>query len=282
MGYRVRLDIPGRNVPIYVIGLDSAWLAGDDGDAGQLRLTEDQLGLLCLDQDGVPLPGFRLALMHHPLGDLADGQRARSRLADWTDLLLRGHQHSPLALSQIEPGRTVRELAAGCLYEGTHGHEYSNAIQVVDVVLNERGRPMRYDVRFRAWSPAGHWYDDGALYREARGGRLSWVVADDTAQMAPPAGRQPMSMERAHASVAEVAAMSVSTAALRERLESEFSEIEFAMLIADTFPEVRGGLDGMVASVHPLPYRIHQAIEYCRRRGWLGRLAVAIDKVRGP
>ncbi len=133
-----------------------AWLAGDESDAGQLRLTDDQLGLLYLDQSGKALPGFRLALMHHPLGDLAEGQTARRRLADWTDLLLRGHQHTPLALSQIEPGRTVRELAAGCLYEGEHGHNSPNAVHVIDVTLKAHCRPVRYDIRFRAWLPHGH------------------------------------------------------------------------------------------------------------------------------
>ncbi len=176
LGYRVRVDLPECSMPIHVIGLDTAWLAGDDGDAGQLRLTDDQLGLLCLGADHEPLPGFRLALMHHPLGDLADEPTARQRLADWTDLLLRGHQHTPLALSHVEPGRTVRELAAGCLYEGAHGHNYPNAVQVVDVALDGQGRPVRYDVRFRAWSSAGHWYDNGALYRRALDGRLSWEV----------------------------------------------------------------------------------------------------------
>ncbi len=186
LGYRVRAALPKLSMPIHIIGLDGAWLAGDDGDAGQLHLTDDQLGLLCLGDDGKPLPGFRLALMHHPLGDLADQQIARRRLSDWTDLFLRGHQHTPLALRQIEPGRTVRELAAGCLYEGEHGHNYPNAVHVIDVTLSSQGRPIRYDVRFRAWSPAGHWYDDGALYREARDGRLSWEINDEPAHAPQP------------------------------------------------------------------------------------------------
>jgi WD40 repeat protein len=175
LGYRVSISVGTQ--PVHIIGLDSAWLAGDNSDAGKLWLTEDQLGRLCRDDRGQALPGFRLALVHHPLSDLADANIAVRHLSETVDLVLRGHQHTPVTRTLQDPDRSLRELAAGCLYEGDLSNRYPNAFQVIDAVLDTDGRPLRYDIRFRAWSPNGHWYDDGALYREARQGRFTWHVA---------------------------------------------------------------------------------------------------------
>ena len=46
LGYRSALELPGIPFPIHIIGLDTAWLCGDDNDAGKLRLTDGQIGLL--------------------------------------------------------------------------------------------------------------------------------------------------------------------------------------------------------------------------------------------
>jgi WD40 repeat protein/predicted MPP superfamily phosphohydrolase len=173
LGYCASTSAGGQ--PVHVIGLDTAWLAGDDGDAGRLWLTDDQIGLLSRDAQGQPLGGFRLALMHHPLSDLADAVRAGRLLADSVELVLRGHQHTPVVRTQNDPDRTYRELAAGCLYEGDEGNSFANTCQVIDVALDHEGRPQRYDIRFRAWSPrSGFWHDDSSLYRDATGGRLTW------------------------------------------------------------------------------------------------------------
>jgi WD40 repeat protein/predicted MPP superfamily phosphohydrolase len=173
LGYRASASAGGQ--PVHIIGLDTAWLAGDDGDAGRLWLTDDQIGLLSHDAQGLPLPGFRLALMHHPLSDLADAVKAGRLLTDSVDLVLRGHQHTPVVRTQNDPDRTYRELAAGCLYEGDEGNSFANTCQVIDVALDHEGRPQRYDIRFRAWSPrGGFWHDDSSLYSDATGGRLTW------------------------------------------------------------------------------------------------------------
>jgi WD40 repeat protein/predicted MPP superfamily phosphohydrolase len=187
LGYRASALAGDR--PVHVIGLDTAWLAGDDGDAGRLWLTDDQIGLLCRDPEGQPLTGFRVALMHHPLTDLADAARAGRLLADSVDLVLRGHQHAPVVRSQVDPDRSFRELAAGCLYEGDEGNTYANTCQVIDATLDPGGQPLRYDIRFRAWSPrSGFWHDDSSLYREATGGRLTWepVRTGEAGPVTPP------------------------------------------------------------------------------------------------
>lgn len=73
LGYRISLDL-GFEAPLHVVGFDSAWLAGDNNDTGNLRLTDEQIGRLLTD-NGQALPGWKIALMHHPLTDLADGTR---------------------------------------------------------------------------------------------------------------------------------------------------------------------------------------------------------------
>ncbi|EJN31874.1 putative phosphohydrolase [Pseudomonas sp. GM78] len=172
LGYRVSLELPGLSFPVHIIGLDTSWLAGDDHDYGKLMLTNDQIGRLSSDDQGAPLNGFRLALMHHPLTQLVDCTDARRILADTTDLLLRGHQHEPLADAWTDADRGLIELAAGSLYEGTEGHRYPNGYTLINIITEDNGQPKRYELRFRSWSQHGHWHDDSSLYRSAVNGRL--------------------------------------------------------------------------------------------------------------
>jgi 3',5'-cyclic AMP phosphodiesterase CpdA len=118
LGYRQTLALPGLP-PIHIIGLDTAWLAGDDNDSTRLLLTEHQVVLNATNHDdGKPLPGLRLALMHHPLSDLGDAADARRLLSDHVDIVLHGHQHTAEAVDTANPDRGLRTLAAGSLYEG--------------------------------------------------------------------------------------------------------------------------------------------------------------------
>lgn len=174
LGYRV--EVPGLDLPfdVHVVGLDSAWLAGDDHDAQKLRLTRPQIHMLGAAEDGRPLTGFRVALLHHPLDDLADASEVRKELAELVDLVLHGHQHTPAASTWADPDRRLRALAAGCLYEGSAGDRWPNTCQRIDITLDASGRPLEARIRFRSWSPNGFWHDDSALYREAPAGLLVW------------------------------------------------------------------------------------------------------------
>ncbi|HEY9419865.1 MAG TPA: metallophosphoesterase, partial [Thermoanaerobaculia bacterium] len=175
LGYRAKAEIPGFDFPIHVIGLDTAWLCGDKYDSGHLLLTDSQLMGLATD-GGHALPGLRLVLMHHPFSDLMDGSHCRKLLAGHADLVLRGHLHEQTVETWADPDRTVRQLAAGCLYEGARADHWPNACQVATFGLDETGRPLKIDLRFRAFSPGGgHWHDDDSLYEGSRGGRLTWV-----------------------------------------------------------------------------------------------------------
>jgi len=87
LGYQVQVPIDGLAAPLWVIGLDTAWLAGEGVDTGSLRLTDHQVELLTSGKGGDNLPGVRLALMHHRFADLADGEQARRLVADRVDLV---------------------------------------------------------------------------------------------------------------------------------------------------------------------------------------------------
>ncbi len=185
LGYRAHVLLPGY-LPIHIVGLDTAWLCGDDADAGRLLLTENQLGRHLTDDRGDPLPGLRIVLMHHPLHELADGASIKRLLADRADLVLRGHLHQTEVVEWIDPDRRLRELASGSLYEGGLADTYGNSCQFVRLELDSNLRPVEAMVRFRTFSPrAGHWFDDNSLYRESQAGRITWTFG------APVTHRQP-------------------------------------------------------------------------------------------
>ncbi|PWV58850.1 metallophosphoesterase [Plasticicumulans acidivorans] len=171
LGWRCTLDV---GYPLQLIGLDSAWLAGDDDDAGNLCLTEDQVMRHLCDERGEALPGLRIALLHHPLEDLADGADCRRLLAEHVDVLLRGHLHDTEPSLWADPDRRLAQLASGCLYEGHGADAYPNACVVLELRLDAAGRPQRADLQLRGWSSRGHWCNDNSLYRDTRDGHLPW------------------------------------------------------------------------------------------------------------
>jgi hypothetical protein len=181
VGYRTTLQLPWMPFPVHVIGLDTSWLCGNDADANHLRLTDSQVLSLASGTDGKPLPGLRLALLHHPFHELADGAHCRKLVSDFTDFSLRGHLHRTEIQAGVFPDQQPRNFASGCLFEGDQADLWGNACQVLTLSLDDQGRPDRLDLRFRAFSSGGgHWYDDGSLYEKASGGRLSWTFPRST------------------------------------------------------------------------------------------------------
>jgi predicted phosphodiesterase len=196
LGFRKSLKDERFPFQVHIIGLNSAWLCGDNDDKGKLIVTRDQVDWLS-HQDGKPLKGFRLALMHHALSDLADWDAAEVKraLADTTDLLLHGHQHDPNAEIRAEPGRALRVLAAGSLYEGDEGDRYVNSFHVIDANLDKDGRPFRYDVTFYGWSTRGYWHRTNAMYRDSKNGKLSLRIPKGSSER-----RSETSKSRPHSS----------------------------------------------------------------------------------
>ncbi|MCK6519319.1 metallophosphoesterase, partial [Myxococcota bacterium] len=186
LGYRQTLALPGLP-PVHIIGLDTAWLAGDDNDKGKLLLTEHQVLLNATNpDDGAPLTSLRLALMHHPLSDLGDAADAHRLLSANVDIVLHGHQHTADALTASNPNHTLRTLAAGSVYEGDEEDKWVNSFHTIDVEMNAEGEPLRYVVQFYAWAPVGgHWHPHAALYRDVPDGRLTWDTPRGLAQPRP-------------------------------------------------------------------------------------------------
>ncbi len=175
LGYRVSAQLPGHRLPVHIIGLNTAWLCGDDADKGHLLLTENQLGIHLTTDSGDELPGLRIVLMHHPLSDLADAGSSKRLLATHADLVLRGHLHETEVVEWIDPDRRLRELAAGSLYEGGLADTYGNSCHFVRLDLDSKLRPIEALVRFRSFSSrGGHWFDDSGLYSQSKNGRLAW------------------------------------------------------------------------------------------------------------
>lgn len=178
LGYRAQVNGFNLPFPVYIIGLDSAWLCGDNHDTGKLALTKAQIDRLTTDHQGKPLPGFRVAMVHHPLTDLFDGNESRKLLTpERIDVLLRGHQHEPITEEFKNPDNSLLVLAAGSLYEGDQGDRWKNGFHVIEVELSDQGRPLCYNLEFWGWSPGGFWHPDSSIYRNAPEGKVSIPTA---------------------------------------------------------------------------------------------------------
>jgi RNA polymerase sigma factor (sigma-70 family) len=183
LGYRHTLPrgtFKDIELPIHIVGLDSAWLCGADREQGAILVTDEQV-LGHIREGAKPLDGLRIGLVHHPLDHLADHHEVRRLLADnGVDLLLHGHQHVPLAMVTDEPGARLRVLAAGCLMEGDLGKNWPNAFQLIEVDVVSRGGA----VHFRKWARnARFWAKGSDIYRDASDGVLTW--AGTTAPWSP-------------------------------------------------------------------------------------------------
>jgi hypothetical protein len=71
-------------------------------------------------------------------------------------------------------------------------------------------------------------------------------------------------------------------AELKERILRGMSGNELKMFIAEAFPEIRGGLEGIVSTSHPLSYQAFEVVQYFARRGELGRLGAKLSEALGP
>src|SRR5690606_27750980 len=85
-------------IAVGVASICTAWSSGADGDKGRLIVGERQVrGLISeLEQSGAVL---RVALLHHPLSWLCEGEERELRavLRKEFDLVLHGHEHDGAA-----------------------------------------------------------------------------------------------------------------------------------------------------------------------------------------
>jgi hypothetical protein len=69
--------------------------------------------------------------------------------------------------------------------------------------------------------------------------------------------------------------------ALQERIAEGFTPEELEMLIANAFPEIRGGLAGIVSPKWNHVYQVFQVVRYFERNGRLDQLQAALDEAQG-
>ncbi|WP_218920026.1 SUMF1/EgtB/PvdO family nonheme iron enzyme [Chondromyces crocatus] len=115
-----RCTVAGRRVG--VLGLNSAWLAHEDGARGRLLVGEGVVrkGLAALKEElHGERPEVRVALLHHPLGWLRDFEQAaiRELLMEGVDFVLHGRPSGERAvLAEGSAGAAI--LAAGGALDG--------------------------------------------------------------------------------------------------------------------------------------------------------------------
>jgi hypothetical protein len=152
-GYRCSFTLAGRPTPIHVIGLDSAWLShGHESDHEKLLVTTDQIDKLCAGPQGERLSGWRVALAHHPLSDLYDGQEAEMRLGRYVDLFLHGHLHRQHGTEVYLSNGKLLTYGAGCLFESNQRDWWWNGHHVIDVVLNGDGKHQKLVLTPHEWN----------------------------------------------------------------------------------------------------------------------------------
>jgi len=181
LGYRITFAPGelGNAAPLHLVGFDSAWLAGGgdkrEEDNANLRLTAEQIGRLLSDDNGEPLTGHAIGLMHHPFSNLIERESQSmpglmSRMG--LNLLLHGHLHD-LRLSEWNSPRDGLYISsAGSQYQR---NDVPNTIHLLDIDLSDAASLRPAAVWVRAWSPDGFWHDDNSRYAGMQNGRLRFA-----------------------------------------------------------------------------------------------------------
>lgn len=179
LGYVATLDIDGFMVCI--VGLNSAWLSGRDGEEMRLLIGERQMiNALALAEDaGAQL---QIALAHHPVSWLYEWDQAscNQRVLPQVDFFHRGHlHHEEISLASL-PTRPCLMVAAG---SGHATRFYANSYNLIELDLGAGGcvvRPFRFDPTAGRYEPASEVPASIHLRGALPGGRaeLSDALAD--------------------------------------------------------------------------------------------------------
>ena len=131
LAYMSQLSIDGLNINL--LGLNSAWLCGRDGEGGKLLIGERQV---------IDLIGFSeqtdstlcLGLAHHPVEWLYEWDQVtcRSQLLPKVDFYHRGHLHQPEVYLSSVPNSPCLSVAAG---SGHASRFYRNSYNMISLDL---------------------------------------------------------------------------------------------------------------------------------------------------
>ncbi len=127
-----KFEIDG--VDLRIAGVCTSWCSYRDDEQGRLLVGLPQVSEL-LGSTSAEGGSVHVALMHHPLEWMYDGDKSsRRRLEKWSHLHLRGHLHDEDAVEYSTRGTEKRvTVAAGSAYQGS---EYTNGVQLLEVYAN--------------------------------------------------------------------------------------------------------------------------------------------------
>lgn len=152
-----------RDLRIGILPLNSGLFAQDDQDSGKLFVGEPLL------RDGlrrISDADLRLALMHHPLSDLADLERRQVQelLQEHCHFLLRGHLHDNEAQYVSSAYKQTLVLAAGAAYQGRVQVQNRALLVEADLELGARRcRVLPYPIRYE-YSGHDRWTLDTGVF----------------------------------------------------------------------------------------------------------------------
>ena len=112
LGYVAKLEL--HPLTICLLGLNSAWLSGADGEEMRLVIGERHM-INAVDAARALNPHFIIALAHHPVAWLTEWDAAScgARLLPAADFYLRGHLHVHEVSLSSSPADPCIEIAAG-------------------------------------------------------------------------------------------------------------------------------------------------------------------------
>jgi predicted MPP superfamily phosphohydrolase len=133
-----------------IVGLNSAWSCGKDGERGRLWMGARYQVETLLPQ--IAKTDFRILLSHHPSGWFAEAEEAdfwRTVPQVEFDAHLHGHEHDSW-VTALQNGHV--RIAAGAVYEQSHKPTGFN-VTVVDTATRSGWSHIRkYDNRGRVWT----------------------------------------------------------------------------------------------------------------------------------
>ena len=174
-----RADRPWRvdvreveGVEVGILQLNSAWASGRNREQGRLLVGETQTREALEEATDAFL---RIALVHHPIADLADFDRQRLETLlgapGGAHFLLRGHLHRSRTTTRLTPDSQLAELAAGAVYT-QDGYPKRYFLTETDLTSAEAR------VHFFGYSAEGrgYWAPDTHAYEGARDGIWSFAL----------------------------------------------------------------------------------------------------------
>ncbi len=174
------------HIHIAVLCLNSAWLAQDDKDEGNLLISEYQA---CKALAKAKDAHLRMALFHHPLSWLRkfDQKKVHDILAapEACHVLLNGHLHDTKLALQFSPGSQIAQLAAGACWQGSN---WPHSVTVGQ--LDFEKRLMHLHVFSYSDNEGGFWKRDNQLSRNMPNG--VWTEPFPRSWTFPKAGTTPI------------------------------------------------------------------------------------------